>query len=90
MKMKPKLFIHEFKKVIIFFKMRDKYKDELKRAIKKYGVVNLPASVQRTIPNDLKVIDERPWWMHPIIWPKIVLIAYKNAQNELVRRLLHA
>ena len=69
--------------------MRDNYKRELCKVVNKYGIVNMPISVQRTMPTDLKVLYELPWYVHPTVWRRILQIAWKNAHNEIVRRALH-
>ena len=80
----------EFKKVIVFFKERETFKKQLKIAIKKYGVANIPADLQRSIPTDMKVLYELPWYLNPIVWLRSLQIAYLNAHNECIRRILNA
>lgn len=80
----------EWKKTIDFFKARDEYRTELKGWIKKYGLVNLPASVQRTVPVDMKVLYEMKWWLQPFVWLRIIQITVLNTQNEGMRRVENA
>ena len=82
----PRLKI-EWDKTIAYFKERDKYKQDLKGWIKKYGLVNLPASVQRTIPTSFKVLYEVKWWLQPVVWWRILQITWLNTHNEGLRRL---
>ena len=89
LKITPKLVISELKKVINYFRERDIYKITLRRYINKYGIVNMPKDVQRTIPTEMKVLYELPWWLHPVVWMRLVQIAYLNAHNECIRRILN-
>jgi len=76
----------EFRKVVNFFVERDNYKRDLKGWIKKYGFANLPKSVQRTVPTDMKVLYEIKWKYNIVVWTTIFRIAIANAQNEGMRR----
>ena len=76
----------EWHKAIDFFKERDKYKEDLKGWIKKYGLANLPKSVQRTVPTNRKVLYEIKWYFQPTVWLRILQIAWLNTENEGVRR----
>ena len=79
----------EFRKSINFFVERDSYKKDLKGWIKKYGLANLPKSVQRTVPTDRKVLYERKWYLQPIVWLRIVQLTWLNTENEGMRRALN-
>ena len=89
MKMTIKDFKSEVGKTIYYFISRDEYKKNLSGWIKKYGLANLPASVQRTVPTDIKVLYEIKWWLQPIVWFKIIQIAWHNAQNESIGRVVN-
>lgn len=77
----------EWNKAITFFVERDNYKKDLKGWIKKYGIANLPESVQRTIPTDMKVLYEIKWWLQPFVWFRIIQLTILNTQNEGLRRV---
>lgn len=79
----------ELKKSIDFFETRDEYKIELRRMIKKYGIAGLPAAVQRSIPTDRKVLYELGWKMQPVVWIRILQIAWLNAGNKAFRMALN-
>jgi hypothetical protein len=78
----------EFKKTVAYFKARDEYRIELRGWIKKYGIVNLPESVQRTIPTDGKVLYEIKWYFNLIVWLRIFQITWLNVGNEGIRSVL--
>jgi len=79
----------EVSKLINYFKSRDEYRIELRKCIKKYGFANLPASVQRTVPTDMKVLYEIKWWMQPFVWFRIFQTAWLRAESKGLRRALH-
>ena len=79
----------EWKKTITFFEERDKYRKDLKGWIKKYGLSNLPKSVQRTVPTDRKVLYEMKWWLQPTVWFRIIQITWLNAENEGIGRVVN-
>ena len=76
----------EWDKTIKYFVERDNYKNDLKGWINKYGLVNLPKSVQRTVPTERKVLYEIKWWLQPMVWFRIIQITVLNTQNEGLRR----
>ena len=88
MKITSELFKSEFKKVKTFFQEREGYKKHLRRAIKSYGIVNLPKSIQQTIPTDLRVLYEPPWYLNIVVWFRMLQIAWHNSKNECVRRAI--
>lgn len=79
----------EIKKQINFFQDREKYKKDLKYAIEKYGVQNLPPAMQRSIPANGKVLIELIWYLQPRCWFNILRIALVQAENQCVRNILN-
>ncbi len=75
----------QFKELINFFNLREDYKVKLKEAIKKYGVSKLPSDVLKTVPPDLRVLYELPWYLHISVWVYMVKIAVQRASNEKFR-----
>ncbi len=90
MKVTPKMLKNEFVKAVNFFRSRESYKKQLRKAMNKYGVVNLPESVQRTIPTNLKVLYEIPWYLNIVVWFRIGQIAWLNTENECIRKVINA
>lgn len=72
-----------------FFNKRDGYRIQLRKAMRKYGVANLPVSVQQTIPADTKVLYELSWKLQPKVWIRILQIAYLNAERKVVEEVLN-
>lgn len=79
----------QWNKTIDYFKARDEYKVSLAGWISKYGLVNLPASVQRTVPTDRKVLYEPKWYLQPIVWTRIIQITVLNARKEAMKVAIH-
>ena len=77
-------------KMLSVFIKRDKYRIELRRAIKRHGLANLPKAVLRTVPTDMKTLYELPWYLNLHVIVRIVQASILNAQNEAFRRALNA
>lgn len=73
-----------------FFKERDGYRKQLRRAIATYGAQNLPPAMQRTIPADIRILYEPPWWLNLKVRIRILQIAYLNAERECIRKVINA
>jgi len=58
-----------------FFDEREQYKEDVKKAISKYGIANLPKVVLETLPNDMRDFYEKHWRKQPKVW----LIMLKTA-----------
>ena len=80
---------NEWNKTITFFIERDNYRKSLKGWINKYGLSNLPVSVQKTVPTDMKVLYEIKWWLQPFVWVRIIQITWLNAHNEGMGRVVN-
>jgi len=74
---------------IEFFKSREQYKVDLRRAINKYGISALPKTVQDTIPTDVKTLYELPWNWNLYVWFRILQSTCHSAENEAIRRALN-
>lgn len=75
------------KTTIEFFKAREAYKKDLIKAIKKYGISNLPKVIQDTIPVDMKALYEMPWYLNLFVWYRIVQISILNAKNDFAKKV---
>lgn len=82
--MKPAMKVY-LPSYIKFFDERENYKLELKKAIKKYGMHNLPKSVLRTVPIDANVLHEKHWRFNIVIWLKIIAASIVQQRNMLIK-----
>lgn len=88
LKVTLKQFKSELRKTIHFFNARENFKNELDKAVEKYGIVNLPKDVLRAIPTGIKAVYESKWYWHPFVWMRIIQIAFLNAENENIKKVL--
>jgi len=89
MKITRELYKSEFKKVVDFFKKREQYKKDLRKFINKYGVVNLTPAMQRSMPTNIFVLYELPWYLNIIVLIRIPQIAWHSACKEAIRRAIN-
>ena len=85
-KVTRKDLVNEWGKVTNYFKERETYKVDLRNLIDKHGLSNLSTAILRTVPTDLKVLREKPWYWHISVWARIIQITFLNAQNEGMKR----